>query len=201
MIVVGLTGSIATGKSEVARLFRATGLPVFDADAAVHEIYDQPQVVGEVEHLVPAAVREGRIDRAALSQHLRNHPADFPRLEALIHPKVAAARARFLAVARQQGETLAVLDIPLLFEVGEDRNVDVTVVVTAPEPLQRARALTRPGMTSEKLDMILARQIPSAEKARRADYVLDNSGTLDDLSTQVAAVLNQVRQRAGQGKS
>ena len=196
MIVIGLTGSIAMGKSEAAKHFQALGVPVFDSDAEVHGLYAKSgAAVFAIDQLAPAAVVDGAVDRRKLAELVKADPQLLKRIEQVVHPLVRQAQDRFLATCSDREELLAVLDIPLLFETGRDASVDVIVVVSAPAELQRHRALARPGMTAEKLDMILARQLPDAEKRARAHFVVDTSGTLDDGRRQVAAIVEQLKQR------
>lgn len=190
MIVIGLTGSIGMGKTATAALFREQGLPVFDADAAVHTLYEPGgAAVLAIRSLFPEAVRSGAVDRAVLGAHLVRVPGDVPRLEAIVHPLVAAARAEFLAAARAESAPAVILDIPLLFETGGEKQVDVVVVVSAPPEIQRARVLARPGMTEAKLDIILSRQLPDTEKRRRADFVVDTGKGPESAHLQVLDIL------------
>ncbi|MFC4726011.1 dephospho-CoA kinase [Glycocaulis abyssi] len=194
MIAIGLTGSIGMGKSTTAALFAQQGVPVFDADAAVAAMYAPGgEAVKPVGAMFPDVVRDGRVDREALSAHLKESPADFARLEAIVHPLVAARRAGFLEQARKDGAWCVLFDIPLLFETGMEDHVDVIVVVSAPEDIQRTRVLARDGMHAEKLDMILARQTPDGEKRQRADFIIDTSKGVDDARHQVRAVLDALR--------
>lgn len=197
-MIVGLTGSIATGKSEVSRLLRERGIPVFDADAAVHELYRQGPVVAEVERLFPGVAVAGSIDRGRLAAALAARPDQLAQLEALVHPLVQQERKHFLATWEKA--PVVVLDIPLLFETGGDKEVDAIIVVTTTPELQRKRALARPGMTAEKLALILSRQMPMAEKASRADYVIDNSGSLDDLAHKADQLVEWLQQPGRKGK-
>ena len=174
---LGLTGSIGMGKSTTAQMFRDCGVPVWDADAAVHRLY-QGAAVGPVGTLCPDAVQDGAIDRAVLKDWIARDPAALGKLEAVVHPLVAADRAEFIASAHAP---FVVLDIPLLFETGAD--VDGVLVVTAPAEVQRARVLERPGMDAAQFERILARQMPDAEKHARADFVIE---TLDMDSTRAA---------------
>ena len=171
--MLGLTGSIAMGKSETARMFARLGAPVFDADAEVHRAL-APGGPGHaaVAAAFPEAVRGGAIDRRVLGRRVFGDPAALRRLESLLHPLVGEARARFLRRARARGRPVAVLDVPLLYETGGERRCDRVAVVSAPPRVQRRRALARPGMTAEKFDAILARQLPDREKRRRADFVI-----------------------------
>jgi len=173
MRVIGLTGGIGMGKSTAAGVFRRARVPVHDADATVHALYARGgAAVPAVASLVPEAVRDGAVDRAVLGRAVLADPALLARLEAAVHPLVRRAEQRFLAACRRRGARAAVLDIPLLFETGADRRVDAVVVVSAPPAVQRARVLRRPGMTAERLDAILARQKPDAERRRRAFLVV-----------------------------
>lgn len=193
MIVLGLTGSIGMGKSTTAGLFAEMGAAVWNADAAVHALYaPDGAAVGPVEAAFPGVTTEAGVDRERLARALAADPAGFARLEAIVHPLVAAGRADDLARAAGAGVALAVLDIPLLFETGGDARVDAVVVVTAPEAVQRARVLARPGMTPGRLDAILARQTPDAEKRRRADFIVDTGRGMDDACDQVRAIVATV---------
>lgn len=172
MLVLGLTGSIGMGKSATAALFAGFGCPVHDADAAVHRLY-QGTAVPLIEAAFPGTTAGGAVDRAALGRAVLGKEAETARLEAIVHPLVRAAEAAFLARAVSSGARAAVLDIPLLFETGRERRCDAVVVVSAGAEIQRARVLARPGMTVEKFDAIRARQMPDAEKRRRAHVVID----------------------------
>jgi len=187
VIVVGLTGSIGMGKSTAAGRFARAGDAVHDADAAVHRLY-RGAAVAPVGKVFPDVVVGGQVDRKRLSSVVLDDPEAMERLESIVHPLVRADEERFLETAREEGRRIAVLDIPLLLETGRDRDVDCIVVVSAPEAVQRARVLARPGMTSERLDSILARQMPDAEKRRRAHFVIDTAGPLEDAARQVTAV-------------
>lgn len=188
MFALGLTGSIATGKSTVLSMFAALGVPVFSADAAVHALY-RGAAVPVVAELFPAIVHKGEIDRQALGKLVLNDPAALERLEKAVHPLVRARLAAFLAEAESTGAPLAVVDIPLLFESGHDYGLDAVAVTAAAPETARARALARPGMDGEKLDAILARQLPQAEKLQRADYVIDTGGPLEATRAAVAALV------------
>jgi dephospho-CoA kinase len=196
MIVVGLTGSIAAGKTEAANVFRNNGVPVFDADAEVRDFYESPQGVAAVEKIVPQAIQNGHINRERLAEAVLGHHDQLARLEACVHPVIASRRSAFLETARSQGHTIVVFDVPLLFETGTDREVDVTLVVSAREDLRRNRALARPGMTIEKLKNIMARQMPDAEKRALADYVVENNGTREKLHAAVNRFLKEIRAKA-----
>jgi dephospho-CoA kinase len=190
VIVLGLTGSIGMGKSEVAKMFRARNVPVFDADAAVARLYAQGgAAAGPVAAAFPEAVRAGAVDRAALSRLVVGQPEALSRLEAIVHPLVRAAEEAFLAAERAAGTPLAVLEIPLLFEGRNGGRCDRIAVVSAPPGMQRRRVLARPGMTEAKFDALLARQTPDVEKRRSADFVIDTSGTLAATDEQVQRII------------
>jgi dephospho-CoA kinase len=196
MFILGLTGSVGMGKSVTARFFAEAGVPVHDADAAVHRLYEG-EAVGAIEAAFPgttvtSATGVGKVDRAKLAARVLGDNAALKRLEAIVHPLVQEDERRLLAEAEQRGEKVTVLDIPLLFETGGDRRVDAIVVVSAPPEVQRARVLERPGMTVEKLEAILAKQMPDAEKRRRADFVVDTSRGFDAAREQVRAILAAV---------
>jgi dephospho-CoA kinase len=172
--VVGLTGSIGMGKSTAAAMFRRLGVPVHDADAAVHRLLARGgSAVKPVEAAFPGVVRGGAVDRAALGRRVFGDPVALRRLEAILHPLVRAASARFLARARGRRQDLAVLDVPLLLETGSEKRCDAVVVVSAPPFVQRGRVLARPGMTEARLAQILAQQMPDREKRARADFVVE----------------------------
>ncbi len=174
MIVAGLTGSIGMGKSTTAEMFRREGIPVYDSDQVVHSLYSGP-TAELVEKAFPGVLVDGSVDRNLLAQRVIRQPAAMARLEAIVHPLVVANRTEFLEKARAEGADVVILDIPLLFETGADRELDTIIVVTAPSDVQRQRVLGRPGMTTEKFASILARQLPDQEKQQRADFVIDTS--------------------------
>jgi dephospho-CoA kinase len=190
MFILGLTGSIAMGKSTTARLFAEEGVPVHDADAAVHRLYEG-DAAPAIEAAFPGSTRDGKVDRAALSQHIVGNAEKLKFLESIVHPLVGQVRDRFLADATAAGAKVAVLDIPLLFETGGESWVDAVVVVSAPAELQRARMLER-GIPEDRLDALLARQMPDAEKRRRADFVVDTSRGIEPAREQVKAILAAV---------
>lgn len=196
MLVIGLTGSIGMGKSTVAARLREHGIPVCDADAIVHELYES-EAVAPVEAAFPGVAVDGRIDRAKLSQALMRDPEGFKRLGAIVHPLVHAAQRECLQAADRSGAPLAVLEIPLLFEGGSNARCDVTMVVSAPADVQRSRVLARPGMTPEKLDVILSRQMPDEEKRRRATFVVDTGVAIEETLAQVDRIIEQLRERSG----
>jgi dephospho-CoA kinase len=192
MIVIGLTGSVGMGKSTTAELFRQEGVPVFDADAAVHALY-RDEAVAPVEAAFPGVVRDGAVDRVKLAMRVVGDLRAMQRLEDIVHPLVKMKREAFLVAAHAAGHPVAVLDIPLLFETGGDSDVDVTLVVTAPESVQKARVLGRPDMTEERFAAILAHQMPDEIKRRRADYVIDTGAGLDAARAAVRALLARLR--------
>lgn len=200
MIVLGLTGSVGMGKSATATMFREAGVPVFDADAAVHELY-QSGAVAAVETAFPGTTRGGVVDRTKLRDRVMGDDAAVKRLEALVHPMVRARREAFLADARRAGHAIAVLDVPLLFETGGEAGVDGVVVVSAPEAVQKARVLARPGMTEALFSAILDRQVPDAEKRSRADHVVDTGHGFEAARAQVAALLARLRPLHGKGSA
>ena len=193
MIVLGLTGSIGMGKSTTAGLFREAGAPVQDADQVVADLYARGgAAVGPVGAAFPGVVTDGAVDRGRLSDSVLGDPQALARLEAIVHPLVADARAAFLTEAKAAGAPAAVLDVPLLFEAGIADHVDAVVVVSAPEAVQRDRVLSRPGMTEQKFAAILARQMPDAQKRARADFVIDTGNGIEAARGQVADVLGAV---------
>lgn len=194
MILIGLTGSIGMGKSTTAAMFREAGTPVYDADAAVHDLYDVGgAAVGPVGEAFPGVVKAGRVDREALREAVLTDPDALKRLNAIVHPLVGKDRIGFFHAAEAAGADLVVLDIPLLFETGGHANVDAIVVASAPAEMQRERVLARPGMTPERLDAILAQQVADVEKRARAHFVVDTSRGLEPARAQVAEILATVR--------
>ena len=194
MKIIGLTGSIGMGKSTTAAMFREAGIPVYDADAAVHDLYDEGgAAVGPVGEAFPGVVRDGRVDREALRQAVLGKPDELKRLNAIVHPLVGRDRVGFFADAEASGADMVVLDVPLLFETGGHANVDAVVVVSAPARMQRERVLARPGMTPDRLDAILAQQLADAEKRARAHYVVDTGNGLEPARKQVAEIIADLR--------
>ena len=190
MIVLGLTGSIGMGKSTTATLFVDAGVPVYDADAAVHRLYEG-EAVAAIEAEFPGTTINGKVDRNKLSACVVHDSAAMKRLEEIVHPMLGASRQKFLQEAEQSGAPVAVVDVPLLFETGGEKRVDAVVVVTTTAELQRARILARPNMTEEKLAAMMARQMPDAEKRRRADFVVDTSHGLDPVRTRIRDILTE----------
>ena len=195
MFVLGLTGSIGMGKSTTAAMFRAEGLEVYDADAVVHELY-RGEAAPVIEAAFPCTTRDGVVDRSVLAARLVDDPAALTRLEAIVHPLVAARREAFLADTEKKGARIVVLDVPLLFETGLDRKVDAVVLVTASETVQKERVSRRPGMTPELLAVILAKQMPDADKRARAHFIIDTGRGFASAERQVRGVL---RALAGAG--
>jgi dephospho-CoA kinase len=203
MMVVGLTGSIGMGKSTAARFLRGLGVPVYDADAAVHRLYAPGGAAVEpVRAAFPSAVRDGGVDRAALSRILAADPAALARLEAIVHPLARREQERFLNAMALRRANIAVLEIPLLFETGGERRCDAVLVVSAPAFLQRQRVLSRPGMDAAKLDLILKRQMPDAEKRRRADFVIPSNRSMRSMLIALTRALAELsRARPGKHRS
>ena len=196
MLLIGLTGSIGMGKSTVGRFFAEAGVPIHDADAAVHALYEA-EAVDAIAAAFPGSVADGKVDRVALGAQVFGDQAALRRLEAIVHPLVRASETKFLAAAAARGARVVLLDIPLLFETGGETRVDVVVVVSAGAAAQRARVLERPDMNPAKLDAILAKQMPDAEKCRRAHFVVDTAGTLDSTRAQVHGILRAVAAMPG----
>jgi dephospho-CoA kinase len=191
MFVLGLTGSLGMGKSTTARFFAEEGVPLHDADAAVHRLYEG-EATPLIEAAFPGTTSGGRVDRDKLAKKVLGDSAAIKKLETIIHPLVGRAEARFLDEAARKDAAVVVLDIPLLFETGADRRCDAVVVVSAPADVQRARAFERPGMTEEKFQAILAKQMPDAEKRARADFVVDTSKGFDAARAQVREILGRI---------
>ena len=195
MLIIGLTGSIGMGKSAAAKTFQARGVPVCDADAEVHKLYRGAAVAPIEEAFAGTTTGEG-VDRQKLAGLLLADPSGFKRLEAIVHPLVQAAERDFLVKAKAENHWAAVLEIPLLFEAGGSNNVDVTVVVSAPAEMQKARVLARPGMTDQKLAQILSRQWPDAKKRAAATFVVDTGGTLESTAQQIDVLLGNLKSGA-----
>jgi len=191
MFILGLTGSIGMGKTTTARLFAEEGVPVHDSDAAVHRLYEG-EAVAAIEAAFPGTTADGKVDRQKLGGRVVNDALALKRLEAIVHPLVRQSETRFLELARAAGEKIVVLDIPLLYETGGEKRVDAVVVVTAPAETQRQRVLERPGMTPEKLDALLAKQMPDSEKCARADFIVDSGGGLEAAREQVRNILREI---------
>jgi dephospho-CoA kinase len=190
MLLLGLTGSIGMGKSTTAKLFAEAGVPVYDADAAVHMLYEG-EAAPAIEAAFPGTTADGKVDRNKLSARVVHDPAAIRQLEQIVHPMLGASRQKFLDDAERSGAPVAVVDVPLLFETGGEKRVDAVVVVTTTPEIQRQRILARDNMTGEKLDAILARQLPDAEKRRRADFVVDTSHGLDPVRIRIRDILTE----------
>jgi dephospho-CoA kinase len=188
MRVLGLTGSIGMGKSTTAKLFAEAGVPVYDADATVHQVYES-EAVPAIEAAFPGTTVNGKVDRARLSARVVNDPAALRQLEQIVHPMVGAYHRKFIDEAERSGAPVAVVDVPLLFETGGEKRVDAVVVVTTSPENQRARILARGTMTGEALDSILERQLPDAEKRKRADFIVDTSHGLDPVRERIRDIL------------
>jgi dephospho-CoA kinase len=191
MLILGLTGSIGMGKSTTAKLFAEAGVPVYDADAAVHKIYEG-EAAPAIEAAFPGTTVDGKVDRAKLSAKVVHDPAAIKQLEQIVHPMLGASRKKFLDDAERSEAPVVLMDIPLLFETGGEKRVDAVVVVTTAPELQRERILARGTMTNEALDAILARQLPDAEKRKRADFVVDTSHGLDPVRARIRDILAEV---------
>jgi dephospho-CoA kinase len=194
--VLCLTGSLGMGKSRTASFFAEAGVPVHDSDAVVHALYEG-KAVPLIERAFPGAAAAGKVDRAKLAAMVLSDAAAIATLEAIVHPLVAAVRDRFLADAQARGASVVLLDVPLLFETGGERGCDAVVVVSAPAQLQRQRAFERPGMTEEKFAALVAKQMPDAEKRRRADFIVDSSQSFEHARAQVRDILQAVAKMRG----
>jgi dephospho-CoA kinase len=194
MILAGLTGSIGMGKSTVAAYLRAKGIPVHDADKVVHDLYSS-EAAPLIEAVFPGTVRNGTVDRKALSERVIGSPQSLKKLEAIVHPLVRRAEWRLLLREHDQGKELAVLEIPLLFETGAGNLFDAVIVVSASEKVQRERMMRRPEMTAEKLESLIARQWPDERKRKLADFVVDTGVRLEDTHRQIDAVLREIMKR------
>lgn len=190
MLILGLTGSIGMGKSTTAKLFAEAGVPVYDADAAVHQLYDG-EAAPLIEAAFPGTTSGGKVDRAKLSECVVHDPAAIRRLEAIVHPMLGASRQKFFDEAEAAGAPVAVVDVPLLFETGGEKRVDAVVVVTTTPELQRERVLARGTMDEDKFNSILARQMPDEEKRKRADFVVDTSHGLDPVRGRIRDILTE----------
>ena len=194
MIIAGLTGSIGMGKSTVAAYLRERGIPVLDADKIVHDLY-AGEAASVIEAAFPGTVKGGVVDRAALAAKVVGSPAELKKLEAIIHPRVRAAEWAYLRAEQDKGSDLAILEIPLLFETASHTLFDAIIVVSAPLDAQRGRLMARPGMTDEKLEALLARQMPDAEKREKADFIVDTGVPVTDTYRQIDAVLQEILKR------
>ncbi len=194
MLVLGLTGSIGMGKSEAAKSFSRAGVPVFDADSSVHRMYlEDTDLIKQVGEAFLGVVKDGSVDRAALGEKVFGNDLEIKRLEEIIHPHVTKERERFLRLQKGAGEDLAVLDIPLLYEKGVDVFCDKVLVVSCPENIQMDRVMQRNGMTSSKLSAILAKQMPDAEKRKRADFIIETDKGIEVMDQEIKALINDLR--------
>jgi len=191
MFILGLTGSIGMGKTTTARLFAEEGVPVHDSDAAVHRLYEG-DAVAAIEQAFPGTTAAGKVDRQKLGAKVVNDAAALKRLEGIVHPLVRQSETKFLEAARARGESIVVLDIPLLYETGGEKRVDAVVVVTAPAEIQRKRVLERPGMTPDKFAVLLEKQVPDAQKRVRADFIVDSGHGVEPAREQVRQILREV---------
>jgi dephospho-CoA kinase len=191
MFILGLTGSIGMGKTTTARLFAEEGVPVHDADAAVHRLYEG-EAVPLIEAAFPGTTAGGRVDREKLARQVVGNAETLRRLESIVHPLVRQEEKAFLAKAKADGARIVVLDIPLLYETGGESRVDAVVVVSASPEVQRARVMERPGMTLEKMEALIAKQMPDAEKRRRADFIVDSGQGIEPARAQVRQILSDI---------
>lgn len=196
MLIIGLTGSIGMGKSTAAARFLECGVAVFDADADVHRLYAGP-LAATIEAAFPGATTDGAVDRGKLGAILIQRPERIPELEAIVHPHVRASQKVFLQQQATEKAKMAVLEIPLLFESDAQKYIDVSIVVSAGEDIQRRRVLARPGMSQSKLDLLLARQMSDSEKRRRADFIVDTSGTVENCHKQIDTIRTTLDEHCG----
>ena len=194
MKVIGLTGAIAVGKSEVAKIFRKNNIPVFDSDAAVHEIYQNGVGAKYLQSTFPSAINAGSVDRRKLSEIIAAHPSKLKDIEKIIHPLVRQAEADFLSNAQRNNETLVIIDSPLLIETNHHEDMDATILVNAPSDVQTKRAMLRPNMTQEKLAVIRSKQMAFKDKRKFSSYIIENNGSLKDLETQTTAIIAKIRE-------
>ena len=195
--VLCLTGSLGMGKSTAASFFAEAGVPVHDSDATVHALY-AGAAAPLIERAFPGTTAGGKVDRPKLAAAVLGDDAAIARLEAIVHPLVATVRDKFLADAQARGAPMVVLDVPLLFETGGDKHCDAVAVVSAPADVQRRRAFERPSMTEEKFESLVAKQMPDAEKRRRADFIVDTSQSFDHARAQVRDILRSVAKMRSQ---
>ena len=193
MTIIGLTGSIGMGKTTTAKMFQELGCPVFDSDAAVHNLYKSGgRAVPLLKAVFPDVIKKGAVDRALLGAHMRKDPLNLQVLESFIHPMIADDRQAFLNKAQENKNSIVVFDVPLLFETGGDKNVDIVVVVTAPAEVQKKRVLSRAGMSEDLFESLLKRQMPDADKRRRADYLIYTDKGLDFAREQVQKIVSRI---------
>ena len=196
MMIVGLTGSMAMGKTTAAKYLKSRDIPVFDSDGAVHALYEG-EAVGAIGEAFPGAIEDGRVNRKRLAEAISGEPEALARLERVVHPLVRRKQRDFILACADQGAELVVLDVPLLFESGADQLVDAVIVVSAPEAIQRERLAGRPGLTPARIDDLLSRQMSDVEKRTRADFVVDSSGPVADTRAQLDAIIAKLRLQTG----
>ena len=192
MKVIGLTGGIATGKSEATKIIRKLNIPVFDADAAVHDIYQNGTGARHLKALCPEAIEEDRVDRKKLSQLIAYHPTLLKQIETVVHPLVRQAENEFLIESRRTKHKLVVIDSPLLIETGHHKDMDATILIDATPETQRSRAMLRSGMTEEKFNMINSKQMSSSERRQHSNYIIENNGTLADLEIHILRIFKEL---------
>jgi dephospho-CoA kinase len=192
--VIGLTGGIAVGKSEVAKIFRKHHIPVFDADAAVHEIYQNGEGSKHLQSAFPSAIKNGSVDRKKLSEIIEAEPSKLRDIEKIIHPLVREAETNFLSNAKSNNKEIVVIDSPLLIETNHHKDMDVTILVDASNETQIGRAMLRPNMTREKLALIISKQMPSDEKRKRSNFIIENNGSLKELQAQTESIIAKIRE-------
>ncbi len=194
MKVIGLTGGIAVGKSEVAKIFRKHHIPVFDADAAVHEIYQNGEGAKHLQSAFPSAINNGSVERKKLSEIIEAEPSKLRDIEKIIHPLVREAETNFLSNAKSNNKEIVVIDSPLLIETNHHKDMDVTILVDASNETQIGRAMLRPNMTREKLALIISKQMPSDEKRKRSNFIIENNGSLKELQAQTESIIAKIRE-------
>lgn len=194
MKVIGLTGGIAVGKSEVAKIFRKHNFPVFDADAAVHEIYQNGMGAKYLHPIFPSAIKDGSVDRKKLSEIIAADPSTLKDIEAIIHPLVRQAEVEFLSRAQANGAAFAIIDSPLLIETNHNKDMDAIILVDASIEEQTKRAMLRPNMTKEKLALIMSKQMSSKDKRKHSTFIIENNGSLNDLEAQTKAIISKLRE-------
>lgn len=197
MLIIGLTGSMAMGKSTAAQYLQSKGIPVFDSDRAVHQLYRDPDAAARIERAFPGTVQDGKVDRTRLARAVAGSAEALRRLEDIVHPLVRRLQWEFLKSQHEKGAECVVLDVPLLFESGGEELVDVVIVVSAPKDIQLGRLAARTGLTETQIGALLARQMPDDEKRRRADFIVDTSGSFEETRRQIDSILDRLKDRAG----
>jgi dephospho-CoA kinase len=193
MLIIGLTGSIAMGKSEVAKIMAQHNIPIFDSDAEVHKLYDSKVGADLIRPFVPQAVQGNKVNRQIITQHALKDPALLSRLEKKVHAEIKHRRQNFITLSKATGAKAVVIDTPLLFETGAEKEMDIVIVVSSPVAHQRQRALARPGMTEDRLNLIIQRQMPDSEKRAKADEIIENKATLIELNASVLKLLSKLK--------